>query len=192
VAVILRGADRVAVPWKNGAGLTREVAVHPPGSDLGSFDWRVSIAEVQAAGPFSSFPGVDRLMAVISGGLRLSIAGREPLTLSPDGACVVFPGDVPASAEPHQPPVTDLNVMTRRGRFFAQLRRCSTPTEALVKLETDTTLIVALTPLVLHAPRIDCSLSVLDAARFGASGLPVTLSAAGAVAVFWLIEICAL
>jgi uncharacterized protein len=192
VAVILRGADRVAVPWKNGGGVTREVAVHPAGSDLDSFDWRVSIAEVHAGGPFSCFSGVDRLMAAISGELRLSVTGRDPLTLSHDGPCVAFPGDVPASAEPHQPPVTDLNVMTRRGHFFAQMRRCGTPTETVVKLETDTTLIVALTPLVLRAPGIDCSLSALDAARFGASGLPVTVHAAGPVAVFWLIEICAL
>jgi hypothetical protein len=33
---------------------------------------------------------------------------------------------------------------------------------------------------------------VLDAARFSASAEPVTLRAAGPVAVFWLIEICAL
>jgi hypothetical protein len=166
--------------------------VHPCGSDLGNFDWRVSIAEVYRGGPFSSFPGVDRLMAVISGGLTLVVAAREPLTLCQDSPFVAFPGDVPASAEPQQLPVTDLNVMTRRGHFFAHMRRCSTPTEAAVKLETDTTLIVALTPLVLRAPGIECSLTALDAARFSASGQPVTLRAAGSVALFWLIEICAL
>ena len=190
--MILRAAERLAVPWKNGGGVTREVAVHPSGSDLDNFDWRVSIAEVHRGGPFSSFPGVDRLMAVISGGLTLSIAGREPLTLSQDSPFVAFPGDVPASAEPQQLPVTDLNVMTRRGHFFAQMRRCSTPAEALVRLETDTTLIVALTPLVVRGAGIECSLSALDAARFPASGQAVSLCAAGPVALFWLIEICAL
>lgn len=191
MAVILRAADRLAVPWKNGGGLTREVAIHPSGSELDNFDWRVSIAEVSRGGPFSSFPGVDRLMAVISGGLTLLIAGREPLTLYRDSPCVAFPGDVPASAEPQQLPVTDLNVMTRRGHFFAQMRRCSTPTEALVRLEIDTTLIVALTPLVVRGAGIEGSLSALDAARFPASGQAVSLCAAGSVALFWLIDICA-
>ena len=181
--MILRAAERLAVPWKNGGGLTREVAVHPPGSDLGNFDWRVSIAEVHRGGPFSSFPGVDRHMAVISGVLTLSVAGREPLTLSHDGPCLSFPGDVPASAEPRQAPVTDLNVMTRRG---------SVPGEAVVKPESDTTLIVASGPLVLRAPSIECSLSMLDAVRLPASGALLTLRAAGPAAIFWLIEICAL
>src|SRR5215472_11228475 len=82
VGVILRAAERRAAPWKNGGGLTREVAVHPAGSDLGNFDWRVSIAEVLRGGPFSSFPGVDRHMAVISGRLALAIADRGTLTIS--------------------------------------------------------------------------------------------------------------
>jgi environmental stress-induced protein Ves len=32
VVLILRARERFAVPWKNGGGVTREVAVHPPGS----------------------------------------------------------------------------------------------------------------------------------------------------------------
>jgi environmental stress-induced protein Ves len=163
-----------------------------PCSDLGNFDWRVSIAEVQRGGPFSFFPAVDRHLAVISGRLVLSVSGRDPLTLCPDSHFVAFPGDVPASAEPVELPVTDLNVMTRRGRFFARLRRGSVPSESVVRLETDTTLIVALGALVVRAAHIECSLSALDAARFSTSGEPVTLRAAGPVAVFWLIEICAL
>jgi len=82
--MILRAADRIAVPWKNGGGLTREVAAHPPYSDLGNFDWRVSLAEVARGGPFSPFPGVDRHMAVISGRMELSISGRGAVSLSPE------------------------------------------------------------------------------------------------------------
>jgi environmental stress-induced protein Ves len=87
-AVILRAAQRAPVPWKNGGGLTREVAVYPPTSDLGSFDWRVSMAEVRGAGPFSLFPGVDRRLAVLEGRLRLAIEARAALTLSPESAPV--------------------------------------------------------------------------------------------------------
>jgi environmental stress-induced protein Ves len=188
VAVILRAAERSAVPWKNGGGLTREIAVHPRGSDLANFDWRVSLAEVHRAGPFSSFAGVDRHMAVLEGQLELSVAGREALSLFPESAPLTFPGDAAAFAEPRQPPVTDLNVMTRRGRFEARLLRCNVHALATVRLEADTTLIVALAPVTVR----DARLAALDAARFTASREPLTVEATDGNAVFWLIEIRAM
>jgi environmental stress-induced protein Ves len=188
--VILRAADRVAVPWKNGGGLTREVAVHPPGSDLGNFDWRVSLAEVRRGGPFSAFTGVDRLMAVISGQLQLSIAGRETLRLSSDSAPVAFPGDLAASAEPVQSPVIDLNVMTRRGDFVARLRHCRASAAAMLPLEAQTTLLLAIVPLTLHAPGVNGSLAALDAARLSLDRrASSSVSIEGAALDFWLIEI---
>ena len=54
---VLRAADRIATPWKNGGGITREVAIWPPGSDFENFDWRVSIAEVCEAALFGFLPG---------------------------------------------------------------------------------------------------------------------------------------
>jgi len=183
--VILRAAGRSAVPWKNGGGLTREVAVHPPGSDLASFDWRVSLAEVRRGGAFSSFPGVDRHMAVLTGRLELSIAGRDVLTLSPASPPLSFPGDVPACAEPRQSLVTDLNVMTRRGRFDARLLRCSVRSAATVRLEAEATLILALAQLTVR----DARLGALDAAQFTAAGEPLSVQSEDADAAFWLIEI---
>ena len=56
---ILRAADRVPAAWKNGGGVTREVASWPEQAGLDGFDWRISLAEVAAGGPFSVFPGVD-------------------------------------------------------------------------------------------------------------------------------------
>ena len=85
MALILRARERVAVPWKNGGGVTRTVAVHPPGSDLKTFDWRVSIAEVRSSGPFSVFSGVERHMAVLSGRLSLSIDGGAPVSVGNAG-----------------------------------------------------------------------------------------------------------
>ena len=189
MAVILRAADRRAVPWKNGGGLTREVAAHPPQSDLGNFDWRVSLAEVRRGGPFSSFPGIDRHMAVISGRLELSISGRGALSLSSDAAPLSFPGELAVYAEPHAEPATDLNVMTRRGRFTARLSRCSVAAVTQVRLEADTTLLLALAPLTLCAASIDANLSALDAARFGANAETLTVRPAAADAACWLIEI---
>jgi environmental stress-induced protein Ves len=190
VAVILRAADRSAVAWKNGGGLTREVAVHPPGSDFDNFDWRVSLAEVRHGGPFSLFPGVDRHLAVISGQLELAIAGRDAVTLAPDSQALFFPGDVPAAAEPVQSPVRDLNVMTRRGRCTARLMRRSAAGATTTKLEAPTTLIVALGPLRLRAPDNSATLAALDAARFSADRhTPITVSIEGDCVEFWLIEL---
>jgi environmental stress-induced protein Ves len=187
--VILRAAERAAVPWKNGGGLTREVAVHPAHNDLGNFDWRVSLAEVRRGGPFSSFPGVDRHMAVISGRLQLSISGRDVLHLSADTGPVSFAGEVAVYAEPRPEPVTDLNVMTRRGRFTARLTRHRAGAATQIRLEAETTVLLALAPLTLHAASLDTNLSVLDAARFSAHTESLVVQAAEGGAAFWLIEI---
>lgn len=120
---ILRAADRVPVPWKNGGGVTREVAAFPEGVGFDDFLWRVSMAEVRADGPFSVFPGVDRVLAVLEGRLRLEVDGLPPFELSPDGPPAVFPGDAPTHGAVLQGPVLDLNVMTRRGKARAHVRR---------------------------------------------------------------------
>jgi environmental stress-induced protein Ves len=55
------------MPWKNGGGSTTEIAVEPPGAGLDGFDWRISSAEVRGPGPFSPFPGCDRVIVQLDG-----------------------------------------------------------------------------------------------------------------------------
>ena len=203
MVLIQRASGRRAVPWKNGGGLTREVAVHPPGSALGDFGWRISIAEVRAAGTFSVFPGVERQLAILAGNLRLSIQGRDALSLSPGSPPLSFPGDVPADAEPLGTPVTDLNVMTRRGEFAARLSRTARCEAAQLALGADTSVIIALSPLTLRAAGAWLSLSALDAALLeGVARCEIAALAApegtgtdttgpGPAASFCLAEICA-
>ncbi len=74
---ILRAADYPAMPWKNGAGTTREI-VRDAGDGLEGFGWRVSIADVGAPGPFSAFTGYQRVISVLQGeGMRLSVDGID-------------------------------------------------------------------------------------------------------------------
>ena len=186
-AVILRAAVRTALPWKNGAGVTREVAAHPPGSDLETFEWRVSIAQVAAGAPFSRFPGVDRRMAVLGGTLEFALAGQSPVQLSPESEPVSFSGELPASARPVGPAVTDLNVMTRRGRFESRLGRRSAATTQLA-LHADTTLLIALAPIRLRCAGAEQLLEQLDAARIEGATRCQVLSAA-AEASFYLVEL---
>ena len=72
------------MPWKNGAGRTTEIAVHPAGAALDAFAWRVSIADVARDGPFSAFPGIDRTIVLLEGaGMRLNGAHRATELTTP-------------------------------------------------------------------------------------------------------------
>jgi environmental stress-induced protein Ves len=131
-------------------------------------------------------------MALLSGRLALSITGREPLTLCADSDPVAFAGELPVSCEPLQSPVLDLNVMTRRTVFAARLRRCRTGSSATLTLEADSTLLLALVPLTLHAPCVDTSLAVLEAVHLSLDPrTPGAVSIEGTALDFWLIEISA-
>jgi environmental stress-induced protein Ves len=117
---LLRAADRVATLWKNRGGVTREVAAWPPGAGLDDFDWRVSLADVGADGPFSTFPGVDRILTVIAGqGLVLEV-DDQPIRLEP-GAPFAFPGEASVTARLTAGPIRDLNVMVRRAAWTARV-----------------------------------------------------------------------
>ena len=121
---ILRSSSHRIMPWKNGGGSTTEVAVAPAGAGLDDFDWRISMAVVATDGPFSAFHGVDRTLAVLDGaGLVLHGLGERPQGLVRETAPLAFPADAAVSATLTDGPITDLNVMTRRGRFRNRVRR---------------------------------------------------------------------
>lgn len=113
---ILRGGDVPATPWKNGMGRTRELAIHPAGADLRNFTWRVSVAEVDRAAPFSAFPGVDRQIALLDGeGFLMRFDdGREHALLAPF-VPFAFPGEAAVDATLAGGPTRDFNLMLRRG-----------------------------------------------------------------------------
>jgi environmental stress-induced protein Ves len=160
---VLRAALRVPRPWKNGGGLTREVAAHPAGSDLADFDWRVSIAEISAAGPFSAFPGIDRRMAVLAGRLSLAIGAAPALELAPDLPPLEFAGEAVVFAVPLAGPVTDLNVMTRRGRCAARLAHEVARGPLRIASRAGHCLILALADLELSGAAGHAVLAPLDA-----------------------------
>ncbi|MET4643503.1 environmental stress-induced protein Ves [Streptomyces atratus] len=116
---VLRAADRTAVPWKNGGGVTREIAASPEGAPLDDFDWRVSLADVSADGPFSSFPGVDRTLTVVEGaGMDLMVGGEHHI-VDEQYWPHDFPGDLETDGRLLGGPVVNLNVMYRRERTTA-------------------------------------------------------------------------
>jgi len=59
---IIPPAQHRLMPWRNGGGRTAEIAFEPADSPAG-FRWRLSLAEVESDGPFSTFPGCCRTIS---------------------------------------------------------------------------------------------------------------------------------
>lgn len=120
-----------ATPWRNGGGVTRELLAWPSASD---WALRISVAEVARDGPFSSFPGVQRWFAVLSGsGVRLTVAG-EVRELTAGSPPFQFDGGVDTGCQLLAGPTRDFNLMLRRGT--ARLHRLSGSHRASCKAGT--------------------------------------------------------
>lgn len=113
--MIIRWADRTPSPWRNGGGVTREIAASPAGSGTQDFDWRVSIADVGAAGSFSSFPGVERVITLLEGGSMVLQTQAAEVVLTTH-APHRFAGEERVTCRLPDGPTRNLNLMTRRGR----------------------------------------------------------------------------
>jgi uncharacterized protein len=182
---LLKAADRAAIPWKNGGGVTRDVIVSPPGATLENFDWRISIAEIASDGPFSTFPGIDRQLAVLQGKVALTVEGRPPVTLDPTTPALDFPGEAAVESKLVDGPSMDLNVMVRRGRYNSRLSRISS---AQPKLKTSLNLIIALSSLTIISGNRVIGMTRLDALLIERSA-SMTIGPKGAD--YYLIEISA-
>ena len=120
--LVQRAAERNAQPWRNGGGVTFEVARAADPQHADRFLWRVSIAHVDRDGPFSSFSGYERLIGVIEGqGMELLGPGGAPTLLRPFEV-VAFSGDAVMAGRLTSGPVRDLNVIFDPARCGASLR----------------------------------------------------------------------
>lgn len=122
-------ATLAATPWKNGGGTTREIACWPPGAGMDDFQWRLSIATIAASGPFSAFPGVDRIIALLDGpGVRLATSdGAVDHALNRPLEPFSFPGEAAIHSTVLGEASSDFNVMTRRSLLRAQMQVLRTP-----------------------------------------------------------------
>lgn len=111
--VLVPGSSLVAAPWRNGRGVSRDIVRHPA--------WTVSIAELEADGPFSDYPGVDRIFT--------PVAGDPPPELAFDGGdfevCPLlvpkpFAGDIPTLSR-IPAPGRAFNVLVERGVLRAEV-----------------------------------------------------------------------
>lgn len=111
--------------WRNGFGWTREIlrwpcTVRPEAAD--DWDWRLSIAEIERDGPFSTFDGIDRELVLLYGnGVRLRFDDGEVREVEPPHGRVRFPGERAVSGELIDGTTHDFNLMWRRDRIDAHL-----------------------------------------------------------------------
>lgn len=113
-------------PWKNGGGVTRTLSVDTAGQPP---RWRVSVADIDRDGPYSRFPGYDRVSVVLTGGgVELvaegadvaDVADAERITLAP-GVATAFAGDAGFQSRLLNGPVRVLNLFVLRGAAVASV-----------------------------------------------------------------------
>jgi len=110
----LTPSDFVRQPWKNGGGITTELAVEAEGD---RWLWRLSLAEVTRSGPFSDFRGYDRILLLVEGkGMELTIDDATSVTLETPYEPFMFDGAARVACRLLDGPVKDLNVIVDRRR----------------------------------------------------------------------------
>jgi hypothetical protein len=107
---IIEPAAWRAQPWRNGAGVTRELLRWP---EVDPYAIRISVADVTAPAPFSAFAGYRRWLYLLEGGpVTLALDDREVVLADPaDG--LAFAGDARVAAVAIARPSRDLNFMVR-------------------------------------------------------------------------------
>jgi len=106
-------ADIAAQAWRNGGGRTRELLAWPAPD---RWTMRVSLADIDADGPFSAFPGVERWFAVVAGaGVALAFGAAEQRVVAGD-APLCFDAALTPRCRLLDGPTVDLNLMLREGR----------------------------------------------------------------------------
>ena len=118
---LLHANEYKRVRWKNDGGWTTEIA-REPGDAASDFVWRISIADIESDGPFSSFPGVARELMLLAGsGIELDIDDAPPLRLVERFQRVRFDGEARVECRLLSGPTRDFNVMTRRDAARAEV-----------------------------------------------------------------------
>jgi uncharacterized protein len=145
---LLRASEHTVMPWKNGLGVTHEVALEPSTVDGAQFLWRVSLATINGSGPFSVFPGIDRSIVALKGNtVRLVIDGHEATKLEALGTPFLFPGEAAVEAINEGGETTDLNIMTLRGHAAHVMTRLQLDSGYTLTTEHDVSVIIFTGPV---------------------------------------------
>lgn len=154
------------MPWKDGGGVTEQIAIEPPDATLaGGFLWRLSMARVERSGPFSRFEGYDRTLLLLEGGgLDLDFGAHGRLLIEGPMQPVAFSGDWEARATLTRGPVRDLGIISDRARVRQEVRVLDLDGGPVLIPPASTAWIIALTGRCLLEPW-GLELAPLEAAR---------------------------
>ena len=109
---LIERGEYVEMPWRNGGGVTFEIAREPAAGP--KFDWRLSLAMIERSGPFSNFAGYQRAIALVSGaGCVLNGIAARALVLDAPGLFAIFPGAAQVTSDLVEGTCCDLNLMVR-------------------------------------------------------------------------------
>lgn len=113
---LLRPSDQRRMPWKNGGGTTAEIFLEPLADNApGGFLFRLSLATIERDGPFSIFPGYDRILLLLSGdGMELDFGTEGVLRVARPKTDAHFPGEWAANCTLRNGPVQVLNLIFDR------------------------------------------------------------------------------
>jgi environmental stress-induced protein Ves len=128
----LAAASYRTVTWKNGGGVTSEIAVEPEGAGVSDkFLWRLSLARIERSGPFSAFDGYDRTIALVAGpGMVLDFGARGSARIDRPMTPLAFSGEWAPGCTLIGGPTEDFNVMTDRARIRHRVERLEARTAA--------------------------------------------------------------
>jgi uncharacterized protein len=117
---IIRGADLVEGRWRNGQGVSWEIAAHHK-EGAADFSWRFAKARIDSDVPFSIYPGMDRIFMMIEGqGMDLVFEGGKVLHVHEKFVPHEFSCDVSLECKLQGGPSLDLNLFAARGLFKAR------------------------------------------------------------------------
>ncbi|MEP6633148.1 MAG: HutD family protein [Luteimonas sp.] len=130
------------VRWKNQLGWTREIVRVP---DRDDWDWRLSIAEIEHDAAFSTFPGIERELVLLTGnGLRLRFDDGDTVALDPPHGRCRFDGARNVLGELVDGLTHDFNAMWRRDTITAELWHRPLVGPMVIFVELGTTWVVHL------------------------------------------------
>jgi environmental stress-induced protein Ves len=148
---VIRQSSFTATPWKNGGGITHEAIRVPASGD--PFRWRVSVAHIDASGPFSDFSAYHRTMVLLRGaGVELRFADGDQRTLRKVGELAQFDGALPTHCQLLNGPCVDLNLMVLKSDpVTAGVQRFTEPLTLSVSPEQETLVFSLYEPIVLES-----------------------------------------
>ena len=181
----LRRDQYRSMPWRNGSGVTLEIAREPAADS--EFLWRLSLATVANSGPFSGYPGYRRSVSLIAGnGFRLDIGGQESAILDSVGATALFSGGASTGCTLINGRSTDLSLIVREPGTIISVTRIQDTAARIVPLQSGTlnaVFCLSEGSLLTNRARTESKLAVHDTALLGAEAAELAIRPSSSMSV---------